>query len=83
MSEGILARIQQAVREKRYQMTDHALEEADADDLSLDDILDVGLDPFWWRVDKRHFRINGRFRIPPGCGSPATNVSAADCKTLQ
>jgi hypothetical protein len=41
MSEGILARIQQAVREKRYQMTDHALEEADADDLSLDDILDV------------------------------------------
>jgi hypothetical protein len=41
MSAEILKRIQQAVREKRYQMTDHALEEADADDLTLDDILDV------------------------------------------
>jgi len=41
MSAEILKRIQQAVREERYQMTDHALEEADADDLTLDDILDV------------------------------------------
>ena len=41
MSAEVLARIRQAVREKRYQMTDHALEEADADDLTLDAILDV------------------------------------------
>jgi hypothetical protein len=41
MSDGILNRIRQAVREKRYQMTDHALEEADADDLTLNDILEV------------------------------------------
>lgn len=41
MSAEVLARIRQAVREKRYQITDHALEEADADDLALDDILDV------------------------------------------
>lgn len=41
MSTEILARIRNAVREKRYQMTDHALEEADDDDLTLDDILDV------------------------------------------
>lgn len=41
MSDDILARIRRAVREKRYQMTDHALEEADADNLTLDDILDV------------------------------------------
>lgn len=41
MSAEILARIRQAVREKRYQMTDHALEEADNDDLTLDDILGV------------------------------------------
>lgn len=41
MNKEILARIRQAVREKRYQMTDHALEEADDDDLTLDDILDV------------------------------------------
>lgn len=41
MSAEILARIRSAVREKRYQMTDHALEEADDDDLTLDDILDV------------------------------------------
>lgn len=39
MNKGILARIRQAVREKRYQMTDHALEEVDEDDLILDDIL--------------------------------------------
>lgn len=41
MSAEVLVRIRQAVREKRYQMTDHALEEADADDLTLDDILNV------------------------------------------
>lgn len=41
MSAEILIRIRQAVRERNYQMTDHALEEADADDLTLDDILDV------------------------------------------
>jgi hypothetical protein len=41
MSAEILARIRRAVREKRYQMTDHALEEADEDDLTLNDILSV------------------------------------------
>ena len=41
MSADVLVRIRQAVRDKRYQMTDHALEEADADDLTLDDILNV------------------------------------------
>ena len=41
MSEGVLNRIRKAVQENRYQMTDHALEEADADDLTLDDILNV------------------------------------------
>jgi hypothetical protein len=41
MSTEILKRIQRSVREKRYQITDHALEEADADDLTLDDILYV------------------------------------------
>ena len=41
MSSEILARIRNAVRERRYQFTDHALEEADNDDLTLDDILDV------------------------------------------
>jgi hypothetical protein len=41
MTADVLTRIQRAVREKRYQMTDHALEEADADDLTLDDILKV------------------------------------------
>jgi hypothetical protein len=39
--EEVLSQIKLAVNEKRYQMTDHALEEADADDLTLDDILDV------------------------------------------
>jgi hypothetical protein len=41
MSAEILARIRNAVREKRYQMTDHALDEADDDGLTLDDILHV------------------------------------------
>lgn len=36
MTADILARIRKSVREKRYQMTDHALEEADNDDLTLD-----------------------------------------------
>lgn len=37
----ILSRIRRAVRDKRYRMTDHALEEADNDDLSLSNILTV------------------------------------------
>jgi hypothetical protein len=41
VSNSILRRIRRAVRQKRYQMTDHALEEADADNLTLDDILEV------------------------------------------
>jgi len=41
MQSDILARIRKAVREKRYQITDHALEEADNDNLTLDDIVDV------------------------------------------
>lgn len=41
MSEENLARIRRAVRDDQYQMTDHALEEADADDLTLDDIVSV------------------------------------------
>ncbi len=41
MNRDILIRIRRAVRERRYQMTDHALEEADADDLTLDDIRNV------------------------------------------
>ncbi len=41
MNDSVLGSIQRAVRENRYQMTDHALEEADADDLTLDDILQV------------------------------------------
>ncbi|GAB4554296.1 MAG: hypothetical protein OHK0023_24340 [Anaerolineae bacterium] len=41
LNENVLRRIRQAVREKRYRLSDHALEEADADDLTLDDILGV------------------------------------------
>lgn len=41
MSSSVLVRIRRAVRERRYQVTDHALEEADADNLTLDDILQV------------------------------------------
>lgn len=41
MSDEILAQIRRAVRNNQYQMTDHALEEADADNLTLDDILYV------------------------------------------
>ncbi len=39
MNNEILARIRKAVREKRYIFTDHALEEADNDDLTLSDII--------------------------------------------
>lgn len=41
MGQEILKRIRRAVREKRFQMTDHALEEADADDLTLEDIREL------------------------------------------
>lgn len=41
MNRGVLRRIRRAVRERQYQMTDHALEEADADNLTLDDIRNV------------------------------------------
>jgi len=41
MQSDILVRIRKAVREKRYQITDHALEEADNDNLTLDDIVYV------------------------------------------
>lgn len=41
MNRGIVSRIRRAVRERRYQMTDHVLEEADADDLTLDEIRNV------------------------------------------
>lgn len=41
MSDNMLIAIRRAVRENRYQMTDHALEEADADDLTLEDIVHI------------------------------------------
>lgn len=41
MNHAILRRIQRAVRERRYIVTDHALEEADDDNLTLDDIIFV------------------------------------------
>jgi hypothetical protein len=41
VSKGILVKIRRAVRERQYRMTDHALDEADADDLTLDDIRNV------------------------------------------
>lgn len=41
MQHHIITSIRRAVREKRYRMSDHALEESDADGLTLDDILDV------------------------------------------
>ena len=43
MDRGVLRRIGRAVRERKYQMTDHALEEADADTLTLDDRRNVPL----------------------------------------
>jgi hypothetical protein len=41
VSKGILVKIRRAVRERQYRMTDHALDVADADDLTLDDIRNV------------------------------------------
>lgn len=41
MSKGILKRIRRAVREDRYIITDHALEEADNDGLLVEDIVEV------------------------------------------
>jgi Domain of unknown function (DUF4258) len=41
MSSEVLARIRRAIRDKHYLMTDHAVEEADADGLTLYDILEV------------------------------------------
>ena len=41
MTDGILKRIRRAVRDERYVITDHALEEAEEDDLLLEDILYV------------------------------------------
>lgn len=41
MHSQYLRRIRRAVHERRYLITDHALEEADADDLTKDDILKV------------------------------------------
>ncbi len=41
MEREILIRIRQAVREERYRFTDHALDEADADNLTRDDALHV------------------------------------------
>ena len=41
MNRGVLRRIRRAVRESQYQMTDHALEEADADTLTLNNIRNV------------------------------------------
>ncbi len=41
MNRNILRRIRRAVREGRYQITDHGLEEADADHITLKDIRNV------------------------------------------
>lgn len=41
MGQGILIRIRRAVREQRYRFTDHALDEADEDDLTEEDVLHV------------------------------------------
>ena len=41
MAASILTRIRRAVREKRHRFTDHALDEADADDLTEGDVLGV------------------------------------------
>ena len=38
---SVIDRIRQAVREKRYRITDHALDEADADNLLEDDIVHI------------------------------------------
>jgi hypothetical protein len=41
VNDHVLIRIPQAVRQKRYRFTDHALEEADADELTDEDVLHV------------------------------------------
>lgn len=41
MNKDILRRIRRAIREGQYQIADHALEEADADNLTLKDIRNV------------------------------------------
>ena len=41
MEQAILIRIRRAVREERYRFTDHALDEADADNLTKDDALHI------------------------------------------
>jgi hypothetical protein len=41
MSEEILRRIRRAVRAGRYLFTDHAIEEAQADGLLLEEVVDV------------------------------------------
>jgi len=56
MSESILKRIRRAVRENRYQLTDHALEEADTDELTLADILSVLLNGYLDKTYTDDFR---------------------------
>ena len=41
MSDGVLLRIRRAVQNGRYVFTDHVLEEAEADNLTTDDVLQV------------------------------------------
>lgn len=41
MSQGILRRIRRAVRAGQYLFTDHAVEEAQADGLLLEEVVDV------------------------------------------
>jgi len=50
MTHDVLLRIRRAVRERRLLFTDHALEEADADQLTLAAILDVLLYGYLWAV---------------------------------
>jgi hypothetical protein len=79
MSSEILARIRNAVRERRYQFTDHALEEADNDDLTLDDILDVllngELDSTYNEREKLPLRIL-RYRASTGTETGYSDPSA-------
>lgn len=66
MTQGVLVRIRRAVRERRYLITDHALEEADADTLTLTDVLDVLLNGYLSAVytdDFRGPRYAIRYRI--------------------
>lgn len=41
MSDGVLLRIRRAVQNGCYVFTDHVLEEAEADNLTTDDVLQV------------------------------------------